>query len=89
MSTSPASGSQPGCRRCSASRCATSRCRSEVFRSLPFPGADVAANMFQYVAEVNDDYCRLRDVRLAGRLNPSLLGFDAWVARTRAPVRTG
>ena len=56
----------------------------EVFRSLPFPGIDVAANMFQYVAEVNDDYCRLRDVRLARRLNPSLLGFDAWVSRTRA-----
>ncbi len=59
----------------------------EVFRSLPFPGVDVAANMFQYVAEVNDDYCRLRDVRLARRLNPSLLGFDAWVSRTRAPAR--
>ena len=57
----------------------------EVFRSLPFPGIEVAANMFQYVAEVNDDYCRLRDVRLARRLNPSLLGFDAWVSRTGHP----
>ena len=61
----------------------------EVFRSLPFPGIDVAANMIQYVAEANDDYCRPRDVRLARRLNPSLLGFDAWVARTRAPARIG
>ena len=61
----------------------------EVFRSLPVPGIEVAANMFQYVAECNDDYCRLRDVRLARRLNPSLLGFDAWVSRTRAPARTG
>ena len=61
----------------------------EVFRSLPVPGIEVAANMFQYVAEVNDDYCRLRDVRLARRLNPSLLGFDAWVSCTRAPARTG
>ena len=61
----------------------------EVFRSLPFPGVDVAANMFQYVAEVNDDYCRLRDMGLARRLNPSLLGFDGWVSRTRAPARTG
>ena len=60
-----------------------------VFRSLPFPGVDVAANMFQYVAEANDDYRRLRDVRLARRLNPSLLGFDAWVSRTRAPARIG
>ena len=61
----------------------------EVFRSLPVPGIGVAANMFQYVAECNDDYCRPRDVRLARRLNPSLLGFDAWVSRTRAPARTG
>ena len=61
----------------------------EVFRSLPFPGIEVAANMFQYVAEANEDYCRLRDVRLARLLNPSLLGFDAWVSRTRAPARTG
>ena len=61
----------------------------EVFRSQPFPGVDVAANMFQYVAEANDDYCRRRDVPLARLLNPSLLGFDAWVSRTRAPARTG
>ena len=59
----------------------------EVFRSLPFPGVDVAANMLQYVAEANEEYCRLRDVRLAKLLNPSLLGFDAWVSRTRAPAR--
>ena len=61
----------------------------EVFRSLPVPGIEVAANMFQYVAECNDDYCRLRDVRLARRLNPALFGFDAWVSRTRVPARTG
>jgi len=61
----------------------------DVFRSLPFPGIDVAANMIQYVAESNDEYCRPRDVRLARLLNPSLLGFDAWVARTRVPVRIG
>jgi len=41
------------------------------------------------VTEANTEYCRPRDVRLARLLNPSLLGFDAWVARTRVPVRTG
>ena len=56
----------------------------EVFRSLPFPGIDIAANMFQFVAQANDDYCRGRDVDLARSLNPSLRGYDAWVARTRA-----
>ena len=61
----------------------------EVFRSLPVPGVEVAANMLQYVAEANDAYRGLRDVRLARRLNPSLLGFDAWVSRTRAPTRIG
>jgi len=61
----------------------------EAFRSLPFPGIDVAANMFQYVVEVNNDYCRMRDVRLSRRINPSLLGFAAWAARTRAPARIG
>lgn len=61
----------------------------EVFRSLPFPGVDVAANMFQYLVEVNDDFCRRRDVGIARRLNPLLLGFDAWVSRTRVPVRSG
>lgn len=61
----------------------------EVFRSLPFPGVDVAANMFQYVVEASDDFCRLRDVGIARRLNPSLLAFDAWVSRTRVPVRIG
>jgi uncharacterized protein YbjT (DUF2867 family) len=61
----------------------------DVFRSLPVPGIEVAANMFQYVAEANDDHRRRRDVRLARRLNPSLLDFDEWAAHTRAPARTG
>ena len=61
----------------------------DVFRSLPVPGIEVAANMFQYVAEANEDYCRRRDVRLARRLNPSLLDFGAWIARTRAPAGPG
>ncbi len=60
----------------------------EVFRSLPFPGIAVAANMIQYVAEANEEYCRPRDVRLARSLNPGLLGFDAWVSAARVPART-
>jgi uncharacterized protein YbjT (DUF2867 family) len=54
----------------------------EVFRSLPFPGIEVAANMFQLIAEV-PEYADRRDVAVARSLNPSLLGFDAWVEQAR------
>ena len=58
---------------------------AEVFRALPFPGADLAANMFQFVAEDNG-YGSRRDVALARSLNPALLGFTEWVAATRTRV---
>ena len=56
---------------------------AEVFRKLPFPGADLAANMFQFVAEDNG-YGERRDVALTRALNPSLAGFTEWVTATRA-----
>jgi len=59
---------------------------AEVFRALPFPGADLAANMFQFVAEDNG-YGSRRDVAFARSLNPALLGFTEWVAATRTRVR--
>ena len=55
---------------------------AEVFRGLPFPGADLAANMFQFVTDDNG-YGRRRDVAVARSLNPSLVGFTEWVAATR------
>jgi len=58
---------------------------AEVFRELPFPGADLAANMFQFVAEDNG-YATRRDVALATSLNPSLVSFAEWVAATRVHV---
>ena len=58
---------------------------AEVFRALPFPGADLAANMFQFVAEDNG-YGSRRDVAFARSLNPGLLGFTEWVAATRTQV---
>ena len=57
----------------------------EVFRALPFPGAELAAGMFQFVAEV-PEYSARREVALARTLNPSLADFDAWVASTRARI---
>ena len=58
---------------------------AEVFRGFPSPGADLAANMFQFVAEDNG-YGSRRDVALARSLNPSLVGFTDWVAATRGHV---
>jgi len=58
---------------------------AEIFRNLPFPGVDLAANMFQFVAEDNG-YTSRRDVALARSLNPSLAGFAEWVAATRGRV---
>ncbi len=54
---------------------------AEVFRQLPFPGADLAANMFQFVAEDNG-YDIRRDVALARVLHPAVAGFTEWVAAT-------
>jgi len=61
---------------------------AEVFRELPFPGIDLAANMFQFVAEDNG-YAARRDVAFTRSLNPSLIGFAQWAAATRGhvPVR--
>ena len=58
---------------------------AEVFRELPFPGADLAANMFQFVSEDNG-YTTRRDIGLTRSLNPSLVGFAEWVAATRGRV---
>ena len=55
---------------------------AEVFRELPFAGADLAANMFQFVAEDNG-YGARRDTTLARTLNPALTSFTEWVAATR------
>ncbi len=88
MSTSPGSGSPDGLARVYGQPVRYQSLPLEVFRSLPFPGIAVAANMIQYVAEANEEYCRPRDVRLARSLNPALLGFDAWVSRARVPART-
>jgi uncharacterized protein YbjT (DUF2867 family) len=56
----------------------------EIFRSLPVPGIDIGANMFQFVTEANADYCGRRDVAEARSLNASIASFDDWVEATRA-----
>lgn len=60
----------------------------EVFRSLPFPGIDIAANMFQFIAEV-PEHAGQRDVAATRSLNPSLCSFDDWVEQARTRLAPG
>jgi uncharacterized protein YbjT (DUF2867 family) len=55
----------------------------EVYRGFGFPGADDLGNMFQYKHDFNDAFCSVRDVDATRALNPSLLSFDAWLAKVK------
>ena len=59
---------------------------ADVLRSFPVPGAELAGNMFQFVAEQNDAFCASRDTSIARSLNPRLAGFADWVSATRRPT---
>ncbi|MDQ3954230.1 MAG: NmrA/HSCARG family protein [Actinomycetota bacterium] len=63
----------------------------DVFRNFPFPGADLAANTWQFVDETNAEYCERRDIGLARSLNPRLQTFAEWLATNndRIPVPAG
>lgn len=51
----------------------------EVFRSFGFPGAEDVGNMFQFQADFEKDFLRLRDPVLSKSLNPELQSFDQWL----------
>jgi uncharacterized protein YbjT (DUF2867 family) len=61
---------------------------ADVFRAFGFPGADDVGNMFQFKRDFNDDYCGVRDIEGARKLNPELQTFDQWLARNaeRIPI---
>jgi len=40
-------------------------------------------NMFQFKRDFEDDFCGARSVEFSRSLNPSLLGFDDWLAQNR------
>lgn len=65
----------------------------QVFRSLPVPGIELGANMFQFIAEANEDYCSHRDPAVARSLHPGLQTFAGWLADNAAripiPARVG
>lgn len=51
----------------------------EVYRSFDFPGADDLGNMFQFKADFNEDFCKVRDVKETEKLNPNLQDFRQWL----------
>jgi uncharacterized protein YbjT (DUF2867 family) len=54
---------------------------ADVYRSFGFPGADEMGNMFQFYAEFEEPFTRLRDVTKARQLYPQLQTFDQWLAQ--------
>lgn len=58
----------------------------EVYRRLPFPGADDLGNMFQFKRDFEADYRGARDVARARALNPNLRSFAAWLAENQSRI---
>ena len=60
----------------------------EAYRGFGFPGADDLGNMFQFTTEFEAEYCGVRDIDAARRLNPGLKSFTQWLAanKERIPV---
>ncbi|NKE70274.1 NmrA/HSCARG family protein [Candidatus Manganitrophus noduliformans] len=61
----------------------------EAYRSFGFPGADDLGNMFQFKRDFNDDFCAIRDPRVARLLNPELQSFEQWLAKNKSRIPIG
>jgi uncharacterized protein YbjT (DUF2867 family) len=58
----------------------------EVYRGFGFPGADDLGNMFQFKRDFEKDYCGVRDLAVARKLNPALQTFAQWLAENKARI---
>ncbi|UCG60395.1 MAG: NmrA/HSCARG family protein [Candidatus Zixiibacteriota bacterium] len=60
----------------------------DTYRTFDFPGADDLGNMFQFWVEFQDDYCGVRDPKVAKELNPSIQSLNTWLAnnKNRIPI---
>jgi hypothetical protein len=58
------------------------------YRALGFPGAEDLGNMFQYYRDFEAEFCASRSVEVSKRLDPQLLGFDAWCRANAARIPT-
>lgn len=61
----------------------------DVYRSFGFPGAEDLGNMFQVKRDFNEQFCAVRDPRIARELNPSLQDLDAWLAANASKIPLG
>jgi len=60
---------------------------ASVYRTFGFPGADDLGNMFQFKAEFEADFCKMRDVNASKKLNPDILNFDSWLQKNKAAIK--
>ncbi len=58
----------------------------EVYRGFGFPGADEMGNMFQFKRDFEKDYCGVRDLAVARKLNPALQTFAQWLAQNKSRI---
>ena len=58
----------------------------ETYRGFGFPGADDLGNMFQFTTEFEAEYCGVRDIDAARRLNPGLKSFEQWLAANKEQI---
>jgi hypothetical protein len=56
------------------------------YAALGFPGADDLANMFQFYADFERDFCTSRDLAASRALNPDLQDFETWAMRNAARI---
>lgn len=60
---------------------------ASVYRSFGFPGADDMANMFQFKAEFEKEFCGARNIDATKKLNPELLNFNTWLEKNKTALK--
>ena len=59
---------------------------ASVYRNFGFPGADDMANMFQFKADFETEFCGARNIAETKKLNPGLLNFDSWLEKNKKAI---
>ena len=55
----------------------------DVYRSFGFPGADDLGNMFQFMRDFDEVFCKARNLDFSRSLNPELKTFEKWVIKNK------
>jgi uncharacterized protein YbjT (DUF2867 family) len=56
------------------------------YRNFGFPGADDMANMFQFKADFETEFCGARNINATKQLNPELLNFESWLEKNKKAI---